>query len=131
MKLVGLKSSRAAGSSNLKIKGKSKKYSSYETQKETSVGQTVSLTAPTTGDTQTISVLDSDDKVMVVVTDLVISNAGDNMGTIAISDGDQYTLKVTGTINEEDKTQGYLYSGIEYPLTLTLRNDSDFEFPSG
>lgn len=130
MKLVGLKSSRAAGSSNLKIKGKSKKYSSYETQKETSVGQTVSLTAPTTGDTQTISVLDSDDKVMVVVTDLVISNAGDNMGTIAISDGDQYTLKVTGTINEEDKTQGYLYSGIEYPLTLTLRNDSDFVISS-
>lgn len=131
MKLVGLKSSRAAGSSaNLKIKGKSKKYSSYKTQKEAQLGETVSLTAPTAGDSQTIEVLDSDDKVMIEVSDLIISNTGENMGTIAISDGEQYTLKVTGTINEEDKTQGYLYSGIEYPLTLTLRNNSDFVISS-
>lgn len=131
MKLVGPKASRAAGSSaNLKINGKSKKYSSYKTQKEAQLGETLSLTAPTAGDSQTIEVLDSDDKVMVQVSDLVISNAGANMGTIAISDGDQYTLKVTGTINEEDKTQGYLYSGIEYPLTLTLKNNSDFVISS-
>ena len=97
---------------------------------EAQLGETVSLTAPTAGDSQTIEVLDSDDKVMIEVSDLVISNTGENMGTIAISDGEQYTLKVTGTINEEDKTQGYLYSGIEYPLTLTLRNNSDFVISS-
>lgn len=130
MKVVGLKSSRAAATSSLKIKGKSEKYSSFETEKTVSKGETVSLTAPTAGDTQKITILTSDDEPIVVVPGIVISNSGDNMGTIAISDGKQYTLKVTGTIKDEDKTQGYLYSGIEYPLTLTLMNNSDFTIAS-
>lgn len=130
MKIVGLKSSRAAATSDLIIKGKSKKYSSYKIEKDTSTGETVSLTAPTIGDTQTITVLTADEKTIAEVSDIVISNPGENMGTIAISDGKQYTLKVTGTIKEEDKTQGYLYSNIEYPLTVTLRNNSDFTIAS-
>ena len=130
MKIVGLKSSRAAATSDLIIKGKSKKYSSYKSEKDTSTGETVSLTAPTIGDTQTITVLTADEKTLAEISDIVISNPGENMGTIAISDGKQYTLKVTGTIKEEDKTQGYLYSNIEYPLTLTLRNNSDFTIAS-
>ena len=126
MKIVGLKSNRAAAGSSFKIKNASQKYSSYTNEQESQDGETFTLTAPTKDDIQTITISNDKNQELAVIPDIVISNSGQNMGTIAISDGTQYTLKVTGTIKEEDKTQGYLYAGKSYPLTLTLKNNSEY-----
>ena len=44
---------------------------------------------------------------MLFVYDQLVEN-GSNMGTIPISSEGQYSLKVTGTIPESEKDDGYL-----------------------
>ena len=47
------------------------------------------------------------------------------MGTIALVGKDQYNLKVTGTIDDRYKADGYMFVGRTYPMTLTITNISD------
>ena len=139
MKLVGFENDvfsrnenksvfRAAGSEDLlklKIKGKSKNYPSYTNETYSDEDGTFTLIAPVAGDEQEITVYS--DEEIVVVTGLRIENDGTNMGTIPLSKAGQYSLKVTGTIDENEKNEGYLYGNNykKYPLTLTITNISD------
>lgn len=129
MKLVGFEDtiSRAASSlSGLKAKGKSKKYTSFSSNSDSEDDGTITLNAPVAGDVQTVTIT-SGDSIVAVVSELTVENNGSNMGTIPISSAGQYSLKVTGTIPDSEKDDGYLYGNRfkSYPMTLTITNVSD------
>ena len=123
-------SSRAVSSvglKGLKGKGKSSTYTSFETEeKETDNDGVLKLTAPTVGDAQTVTIEKSDGG-LVVVPNIMITNTGDFMGTVAIVEENQYNLKVTGEIDESEKDNGYLFgnNSKEYTMTITIENISD------
>ncbi|MCR5401185.1 MAG: bacterial Ig-like domain-containing protein, partial [Treponema sp.] len=89
LKVVGFtdSESRAISSSGLKGlkgKGKSDTYTSFETKESyTDENGLIKLTAPTVGDSQTVTI-EKDDGGLVVVPNIVIENTGDFMGTVAI-----------------------------------------------
>ena len=133
LKLVGFEDSigRAASTpstiSGKKVKGTSVKYPSFVSEAESDEDGTIrGLRAPVAGDVQTITITDNDNTI-VVVTGIKVENNGDNMGTIPLSKNGQYSLKVTGTILEEEKDDGYMYGNNykRYPMTLTITNISD------
>ena len=111
LKIVGFTngSSRAAGTSIKGIKGKAKsdKYSSFESEGESDDEGTIIFTAPTKDDTQTVTIENGDD--IIIIPGLGITNDGDYMGTVALVGKDDYNLKITGTISEDQKDDGYLY----------------------
>ena len=134
MKLVGFEDSinraaRAASSASLSgytITGTSEQFESFTSEAVSDEDGTVILTAPTSGDVQTITVTSGDDTI-VVVPGIKVETDGSNMGTIPISQEGQYSLKVTGTIEDTEKDDGYLYGNNykSYPMTLTITNVSD------
>lgn len=134
MKLVGFEDSinravRAASSASLSgytITGTSEQFESFTSETVSDEDGTVTLTAPTSGDVQTITVTSGDDTI-VVVPGIKVETDGSNMGTIPISQEGQYSLKVTGTIEDSEKDDGYLYGNNykSYPMTLTITNVSD------
>lgn len=129
MQLVGfednMQANRAASTSSTNIKSKSKKFASYTQETTPEEDGTFTLNAPIAGDEQIISV--DTEKGLIIVTGIKIENDGSNLGTIPLSTDGQYSLKVTGTIDESEKDNGYLYGNNykEYPLTLTITNISD------
>ena len=134
MKLVGFEDSinraaRAVSSASLSgytITGTSEQFESFTSESVSDEDGTVTLTAPTSGDVQTITVTSGDDTI-VVVPGIKVETDGSNMGTIPISQEGQYSLKVTGTIEDSEKDDGYLYGNNykSYPMTLTITNVSD------
>lgn len=132
LKVVGTASmmNRAAsGLSGLKVRGTSNKYKSFTSDAETTTDGSVTLKAPVQGDVQTVSIElpaeGEEEAKSVVVENLKIENSGDYMGTVALAGEGDYSLKITGTIDEKDKTDGYLYAGHTYTMHLEIKNISD------
>lgn len=130
--ILGRYARAASGLSGLKVKGSSKKYKSYTPEtKETDENGLVTLTAPVQGDIQTVTIdLPADDNAQiksVVIDNLKVENSGDYMGTVALAGKDDYSLKITGTIDESEKTDGYLFAGNTYTMHLEIKNISDVE----
>jgi len=97
---------------------------SYKDEAVTDENGIADLTAPHQGSNQTVTVHVSDDKE-IVVDNLKIENDGDYMGTIPIVNDDDPILKVSGFIAESNKTNGYLYSGNSYIMTIYIKNIGD------
>ncbi len=136
LKLVGFEDSisRAASTINvsgISVKGKSKTFPSYEESTISDENGNIVLHAPVSGDIQTVTI-ENDIDSKIVVSGIKIDNNGSNFGTIPIASSNQYLLKITGTIAESDKTDGYLFANNykSYPLTLTITNISDVDCPS-
>ena len=135
LKLVGFEDyvTRAAGTIS-SLGGKkavaiSDTYKSFKSEAESDDDGIIrGLCAPVAGDVQTVKILENTEPI-VVVTGLKIENSGSSMGTIPLSKGGQYSLKVTGTISENEKHEGYLYGNNykSYPMTLTITNISEVE----
>lgn len=132
LKVVGnadLVSRAASGLGGLAVKGTSKKFKSFESDGETQADGTVSLKAPVQGDIQTVSITlpasGNEESRSIVVDNLKIENSGDYMGTVAIAGKDDYSLKITGTIDDSEKTNGYLYAGHTYTMHLEIKNTSE------
>ena len=127
LKLVGFTNSRAAGSvmSGIRGRGKSSKYQGFESSGESDSNGMLKLKAPTTNDTQTVEISNGDE--VVVVPGLKVINNGDYMGTVALVGKDDYNLKITGTISDEQKDNGYLYgnNAKTYEMVLTITNISE------
>ena len=128
LKLVGFaNTSRAAGvaMSGIKGKGKSDKYKNFESDGESDSSGTIRFTAPTANDTQTVEITNGND--LVVIPGLSISNSGDYMGTVALVGKDDYNLKITGTISDDQKDNGYLFgnNAKTYNMKLTITNISE------
>ncbi|MCQ2591287.1 MAG: InlB B-repeat-containing protein [Treponema sp.] len=127
LKLVGFTSSRAAANSigGIKGKAKSQKYASYEDSSESDSEGVISFIAPTANDVQTVTIENGDE--LVVIPGLKISNKGDYMGTVALVGEDDYNLKITGAISDDQKDDGYLYgnNAKSYDMELTITNISD------
>lgn len=128
LKLVSFDSGtdRALGTaiSGIQGKAKSKKYKNFETESESDAEGQLKFTAPTVNDTQEITIINGDE--IVVVPGLNIINNGDYMGTIALVGKDDYNLKITGTISDDQKDNGYLYgnNAKSYKMTVTITNIS-------
>ena len=128
LKLVGFTTNgRAAGiaMSGIKGKGKSLKYSNFESNSESDTEGNIKFTAPTAYDTQTVEISNGND--LVVIPGLKINNSGDYMGTVALVGKDDYNLKITGTISDDQKDNGYLYgnNAKTYNMKLTITNVSE------
>ena len=128
MRLVGFvgEASRAAATTihGWKVTGTSDSYPTYSNSTESNEEGEFTLTAPMIGDTQTVTV--STDSGVIVVPGLTIENSGDFMGTIPLVNSGDYILKITGSIAQEEKLDGYLYGNSykRYPMTLTITNVS-------
>lgn len=127
LKIVGFNTaSRAAGSarSGIRGKGKSTKYKHFESTGQSDSEGTIKLKAPTVNDTQTVEITNGDETV--VIPELKITNTGDYMGTVALVGKDDYNLKITGTISESQKHNGYIYGNNfeTYKMVLTITNVS-------
>ncbi|MBR6199025.1 MAG: SUMF1/EgtB/PvdO family nonheme iron enzyme, partial [Spirochaetales bacterium] len=126
IRVVGFTDGRAGGTygqANKRVTGKSQKYTSYTSETQTNSDGMAKLIAPTANDFQTVTV-ENDNGVSVSVSDICVERSGANMGTIALVNAEQPNLKVTGTIDEYYKDDGYMYIGIPYPMTLTIKNIS-------
>ncbi|MBQ0050943.1 MAG: InlB B-repeat-containing protein [Treponema sp.] len=130
LKLVGFEEnvSRASASSSLKgykASGTSEKFSSFKTETESDENGTIKLTAPISGDVQTVTV--TNDSEVIVVPGITVKNSGDYLGTVPVGSDGSYILKVTGEIPESEKNDGYMYANNykSYPLTLTVTNVSE------
>lgn len=129
MRLVGfVDSSRAASGINLggyKVKGLSETYDSFSSDTTSEEDGSISLNAPVQGDTQTVTVEKGDE--IIVVPGIKIENDNDYMGTIPIVEEGDYSFKITGTISEEEKDDGYLFGNNykTYKLNLSITNISD------
>ena len=127
LKVVGFTETagRAAGSTagkqGLKVKGKSNRFTSYDSEGETDQDGNVSLTAPIQGDIQTVTIQVSDTKT-ITLENLKINNDGSDLGTVPIVEANDPVLKVSGYIEETDTTDGYLYSGKEYIMNIYIKN---------
>ena len=132
VKLVGFTGSRAGNNSqtalsNRKIKNKSSIYKTFEKEVQTDTDGVATLTAPTVNDIQTLII--EKDGGNLIVPGIKIENNGAFMGTIAVVDENQYSLKITGTIDDSEKEGGYLYGDNykTYPMTLTITNISNIK----
>lgn len=122
---AGTDFTEGVGKKGLKVKGQSERYSTYVDEGTTDDDGYVELTAPVQGDSQTLSIT-NDDGEITVVSGLKIENGDDFMGTIPVVKKDEYSLKITGSVADSFKTNGYLYANDykSYPLTLTISNIS-------
>jgi uncharacterized repeat protein (TIGR02543 family) len=131
LKLVGFASqSRAAGTdgtdfSGITGKGKSSKYKNYKSESTSDSEGNIKFTAPTVNDTQTVEITNGNE--IIVVPGLKINNNGDKMGTVAIVGKDDYNLKITGTISDDQKDNGYLYGNNtkDYDIVFSIKNISE------
>ena len=119
--------SRAAGTkvNGIKGKGKSTKYKNFESDSESNDDGTITFTAPTSNDPQTVELITDDE--IVIITGLEISNDGDNMGTVALVGKNDYNLKITGKISDDQKDGGYLFgnNAKTYEMEIKITNVSD------
>ena len=137
LKVVGFaeSASRAAGSTTvgkagIKVKGTTPRFPNYETEGTTDSSGEVSLMAPTQGDVQTVTV-QIDDSNKITIENLKIENDKTDLGIIPIVEEDAPVLKVSGYIDETQKTDGYLYSGESYIMTVNIKNISNITaYPS-
>ena len=141
LKLVGFENSVSTSArlvgvtpnnrSNAAAKFTTSDYPSYEEERTSDDDGTLTGHAPVAGASMTVEVARPSGGTMAVPGITVTTN-GANMGTIPVVDAGQYSLKVTGIIADEDKTDGYLYAGgyKAYPLTLTITNISDIVCPT-
>ena len=119
--------------SGLKGTSKSVKYKTFESNGESDENGILHLKAPTMNDVQSVTIDATDFGYgLVAIPDIMISNTGDYFGTVAIVDDNQYNLKITGTISDEQKDNGYLYgnNAKTYELALTITNISKNDCPS-
>ena len=129
LKVVGFTSDtgRAAASiiRGIRAKGKSKKYTGFESNAESDSEGKLTFKAPTVNDEQTVTITNGEEEV--VVSNLKISNSGDYMGTVALVGKDDYNLKITGEISNDQKNNGYLFgnNARAYDMVLTITNVSD------
>lgn len=133
LKLVGFAdsqdASRAATSSNgvagLNATGTSENFRSYTNNSTSDTNGFIKLRAPIAGDPQTVVIERGTDNI--TVSGLKVNNTGDYMGTIPIVEKGSYSLKITGTIADSEKNDGYLYGNNykSYPLTLSITNISE------
>ena len=93
-------------------------------------GQLYELEAATRNSKQKIKI-DYDNTELVVDQGLV-NNNGDFMGTVALVGKDAYNLKITGTISDDQKDNGYLFgnNAKTYNMKLTITNISENECSS-
>ncbi len=127
LQVVGFTDStaRAAGSlEGLKVKGKSNRFTSYDSEGTTDADGNVELTAPIQGDIQTVTIQVSDTKT-VTIENLKIENDGAYMGKVPVVNTNDPILKVSGYIEEASKTDGYLYSGQNYIMNIFIKNISE------
>ena len=108
----------------IKASGRSKKFATFESEALSDAAGLITLKAPTINDVQTVQITGNEGE-LIIVPDLVVSNNGDNMGTVALVDKDQYNLKITGNVTNKD--EGYLYgnNARTYSMVLTIKNISD------
>ncbi|MCR5401793.1 MAG: SUMF1/EgtB/PvdO family nonheme iron enzyme, partial [Treponema sp.] len=108
----------------IKASGRSKKFATFESEAQSDAAGLITLKAPTINDVQTVQITGNEGE-LIIVPDLVVSNNGDNMGTVALVDKDQYNLKITGNVTNKD--EGYLYgnNARTYSMVLTIKNISD------
>ncbi|MCR5125529.1 MAG: fibronectin type III domain-containing protein [Treponema sp.] len=129
LKIVGFSdgASRAAissrGKGGVRVTGTSETYSTYHCEATSDAEGEVKLKAPVAGDTQTIVVDNGNDKFRV--TGLQVNHSNEKLGTIPIVEPGDYAFKISGTISEYAKHEGYLYSGKTYPMTLKIENISN------
>ncbi len=131
LKIVGFQdNSRTALNFNtikgIKAVGKSNNYHSWKSESESNENGVIVLTAPTSSDLQTIT-LEKGDGSTIVVPGIQVINSGSYMGTVALVDDDQYSLKITGKIDESQTNNGYVFgnNAKTYPLKLTITNISE------
>lgn len=86
------------------------------------------LTSPTQGSIQTVTVHVSDEE-KIVIENLKIENDGAYMGVVPIVNDNDFVLKVSGFIAESEKTNGYLYSEKSYTMTVYITNISEISAP--
>ena len=129
LKLVGFSSSLSRAANGIRGRGKSAKYPDFESNGIIDSNDIIKLTAPTLGDIQTVYIENDGDTV--VVPGLNILNSNDFMGTVAFVGKNNYNLKITGTISEEQKENGYLYgnNAKSYDMVLTITNISKNKCP--
>ena len=120
-------SSRAAGTEvrGIKGKGKSTKYKNFEFDSESDEDGRITFTAPTANDPQTVEITNGDE--IVVIPGLSITNSGDNMGTVALVGKNDYNLKITGKISDDQKDGGYLFgnNAKTYEMEIKITNVSE------
>ena len=131
LKLVGFTNgsiqSRAVGTGIQGIKGRavSSKYKDFESHAESDTEGKIEFTAPTAKDPQTVTIDYGDETI--IVPGITVSNSGDYMGTIALVGKNDYNLKITGTISDDQKDHGYLFgnNARTYNMVLTITNISE------
>lgn len=135
LKIVGFVSSSSRAASTLDMSGiqgigKSSKYKTFKSESESDASGILRLNAPTINDPQTVTIVNGEE--IVVVSGLTIANTGDYMGTIALVDKNDYSLKISGTISEDQKDYGYLYGNNfkSYDMELTIKNISNMKCES-
>ncbi len=132
LKIVGFANQDRAASTFIggaKGTGKSEKYKNFESNGESDADGIIRLKAPTINDVQTATITNGEE--IVVVTGLEVTNNGEDMGTVAFAGKDDYSLKITGTISDDQKDNGYMYGNNKktYDMTLTITNISKNKCP--
>ena len=128
LSLVGFSSqlSRAVGTGIQGIKGRaiSSKFKRFESYAESDFDGKIKFTAPTANDPQTVTITYGGSNI--VIPGLIITNSGDKMGTVALVGENDYNLKITGIISEEQKDGGYIYgnNAKTYNMVLSITNIS-------
>ncbi|MBR6060688.1 MAG: hypothetical protein IKP67_01320, partial [Spirochaetales bacterium] len=126
VKIVGFSDSRAGATAiplkNTKVKTQSETYASFSKDATTDVSGDVTLIMPTVNDVQTITV-EKKDGGSVVVPNVKIETNNSNIGTIAVVQEGDYSLKVYGNVTNKD--DGYMYADKWYNMTLVIKNISD------
>ena len=130
VRVVGFSDGRAGATAiplkNTKVKTQSETYVSYTKDATTDASGDVTLIMPTVNDVQTITV-EKKDGGSVVVPNVKIETNNSNIGTIAVVEDGDYSLKVYGNVTNKD--DGYMYARSDkwYDMTLTIKNISDVE----
>lgn len=121
--------SRAAGTPVGGIKGRAKstKYA-VESESQSDDEGLINFTAPTANDPQEITITNGEE--IVVIPGLNIINSGDFMGTVALVGKDDYSLKITGKISDDQKENGCLYGNKvkSYRMKVTITNITKNKF---
>ena len=130
VKIVGINGGRAGAETiplgKKKITAKSETYS-YTMDNTTDESGDVTLIMPTVNDIQTITVPKAGGG-SVVVPNVKIETNNSNVGTIAVTQEGDYSLKVYGEVTNKD--DGYMYADKWYNMTLVIKNVSDVKAKS-
>ena len=120
--------SRAAGNKGtVKGSGRSKTYGIERPGEVNMEERSITLTATTAIDPQIVTITYGEESY--TTPELIVPYSGANMGTIALVGKDDYNLKITGTISDDQKDDGYLFgnNAKTYNMVLTITNISENE----